>query len=44
MAMNMHITIEELLEAVFKMQSMPKLYGEEQQDLYWVRRGRIPPL
>jgi hypothetical protein len=32
-AMNIH-TMEKLLEAVFSMQSVPKLYGEEQQDLY----------
>jgi hypothetical protein len=31
-AMNKHETIEELLEAVFSMQSAPRLYNEDQWD------------
>jgi hypothetical protein len=31
-AMNMHSTIEELLEAVFSMQSVPRLRNNDQQD------------
>jgi hypothetical protein len=36
-ATDMHTTIEELLEAVFSMQSMMKLYKEDQQDSKNVR-------
>jgi hypothetical protein len=32
-AMNQHATIEELLEVVFSMQSLPRLYNEDQQQL-----------
>jgi hypothetical protein len=33
-ATDMHATIEELLEAVFSMQSMPRLYNEGQLPLW----------
>jgi hypothetical protein len=37
-AKNQHATIAELLEAVFSMQSLPRLYGEDQREKLISRR------
>jgi hypothetical protein len=39
----MHSTIEELLEAVFSMQSVPRLRNNDQQDK-WVRNTVMGPM
>jgi hypothetical protein len=46
LATNMHVTVEELLGAVFSNQSALKLCKEgqrDQEEAYRWRRGRIPP-
>jgi hypothetical protein len=43
-AVNQHATIEELLEAVFSMQSVPRLYSEDQWEKLVSRKLAVSSL